>query len=56
MTQQKFNELDSLICSLVGISGQKELAIMAALAIGLAQSLSLTTSTQLQTLALNVWG
>ncbi len=56
MTQQQFNVLDTLIVSRVGISDQKELAILAALAIGLAQSLSLTASTQLQTLALQVWG
>lgn len=56
MTQQQFNVLDALICSRVGRADQEELAIWAALAIGLAQSLTLTASTQLQTLALQVWG
>ncbi len=56
MTQQQFQVLDTLICARVGISDQKELAILAALAIGLAQSLSLTASPQLQLLALQVWG
>jgi hypothetical protein len=48
--------LDSLICSRVGKTDQIELAILAALAIGLAQSLTLTTSAQLALLALQVWG
>ena len=56
MTQAQFNVLDALICSRIGITDEKELTILAALAIGLASSLSLTTSAQLQTLALNVWG
>jgi hypothetical protein len=56
MTQQQFSVLDTLICSRIGISDEKELTILAALAVGLAQSLSLTASQQLQTLALQVWG
>ena len=56
MNQQQFNVLDALICSQIGKSDYHELAIWAALAVGLAQSLTLTTSTQLQTLAMNVWG
>lgn len=57
MNQGQFTTLDALICSRIGVSDQKELAILAALAIGLAQSLGgLTASTQLQTLALQVWG
>lgn len=56
MTQQQFAVLDALICSRIGIADQKELTIWAALAIGLAQSLSLTASAQLQALALDVWG
>lgn len=57
MTQAQFSVLDALICARVGISDEKELAILAALAIGLAQALGgLTASTQLQTLALQVWG
>ena len=56
MTQAQFVVLDTLICSRIGISDQKELIILAALAIGLAQSLTLTASQQLQTLALQVWG
>lgn len=56
MTQQQFNVLDALICGRIGVSDQQELKIWAALAIGLAQSLTLTTSAQLQALALDVWG
>lgn len=56
MNQGQFNVLDTLIVSRIGISDQKELTILAALAVGLAQSLSLTTSAQLQALALDVWG
>ena len=56
MNQGQFNVLDTLICSRIGISDQKELTILAALAIGLAQSLTLTASQQLQALALQVWG
>jgi hypothetical protein len=56
MTQAQFNVLDALICSRIGKSDYSELAILAALAIGLAQLLTLTTSSQLQTLALEVWG
>ena len=56
MSQQQFNVLDALICSQIGKSDFHELAIWAALAIGLAQSLSLTTSTQLLGLAQDVWG
>ncbi len=56
MNQGQFNVLDALICSRIGKADQVELAIWAALAIGLAQSLTLTTSTTLQTLALQVWG
>ncbi len=56
MTQAQFAVLDALICSQIGKADYEQLAIWAALAIGLAQSLTLTTSTQLQTLALNVWG
>ena len=56
MNQAQFSELDALICSKIGIADEKELLIWAALAVGLAQSLTLTTSQQLQTLALQVWG
>lgn len=57
MTQAQFNVLDALICSRIGIADQQELKIWAALAIGLAQALgNLTASTQLQGLALDVWG
>ena len=57
MTQAQFSVLDALICSQIGKSDYHELAIMAALAIGLAQALGgLSASTQLQTLAMNVWG
>lgn len=56
MTQQQFSVLDALIVAQIGTSGEKELAIWAALAIGLATSLALTASAQLQTLALDVWG
>jgi len=57
MTQAQFTVLDTLICSQVGKSDYHELAIWAALAIGLAQALGgLTASTQLQALALQVWG
>lgn len=57
MNQGQFTVLDTLICSRIGVSDQKELAILAALAIGLAQSLGgLTASAQLQALALQVWG
>ncbi len=56
MTQAQFAVLDALILGRIGISDQKELTILAALAIGLAQSLTLTASPQLQALALQVWG
>ena len=56
MNQQQFNTLDALICAQVGKFDYHELAILAALAIGLAGSLSLTTSAQLLTLAQDVWG
>lgn len=56
MSQQQFNVLDALICARIGVSDQKELSIWAALAIGLAQSLTLTTSSQLLSLSLEVWG
>lgn len=56
MTQQQFNVLDAQIVARIGKSDQDELSIWAALAVGLAQSLALTTSTALQSLALQVWG
>ena len=56
MNQGQFNVLDSLIVSRIGKADQVELTIWAALAVGLAQSLALTTSAQLATLALQVWG
>lgn len=56
MTQQQFNVLDALILSRIGKADQIELTIWAALAIGLAQSLTLTTSAGLAALALQVWG
>ena len=57
MTQAQFTVLDTLICAQVGIADEKQLAIWAALAIGLAQALgNLTASQTLQTLALDVWG
>lgn len=56
MNQNQFNTLDALICSRIGKADYGELAILAALAIGLAQSLSLTTSPQLLALAQDVWG
>lgn len=57
MTQAQFTVLDSLIVAQIGIADHNALAIIAALAIGLAQALGgLTASTQLQTLALQVWG
>ena len=56
MNQGQFNVLDALILSRIGKADQVELTIWAALAIGLAQSLTLTASPGLQALALQVWG
>ena len=56
VNQSQFNTLDALIVAQIGKSDYHELAIWAALAIGLAGSLTLTTSTQLAALAMNVWG
>ena len=56
MNQGQFAVLDALIVSRIGRADEAELTIWAALAIGLAQSLSLTASPQLQALALQVWG
>jgi hypothetical protein len=56
MNQGQFNVLDALICSRIGISDEKELIIMAALAWSIAQTGSLTVSAQLTALALQVWG
>jgi hypothetical protein len=56
MTQAQFNVLDALICSRIGKGDQIELAIWAALAYGYAITASLTTSTALANLALQVWG
>ena len=57
MTQAQFSVLDALIVAQIGIADYHQLAILAALAIGLAQALgNLTASQQLQLLALNVWG
>lgn len=57
MTQAQFAVLDALIVAQIGKFDYHELAILAALAIGLAQALGgLTASTQLQSLALDVWG
>ena len=56
MTQAQFNVLDALICSRVGKTDQIELAIMAAFAYDIATRNSLTMSTTLTNLALQVWG
>jgi hypothetical protein len=57
MTQAQFTVLDTLICAQIGIADYHSLAIIAALAMGIAQALGgLTASAQLQTLALQVWG
>ena len=56
MNQAQFSVLDTLICNQIGRWDEHEVVILAALAIGLAQSLTLTASPQLQALALQVWG
>ena len=56
MNQNQFNTLDALIVAQIGRADHNALAIWAAIAIGLAAQLSLTASTQLQALAMQVWG